>query len=74
MLRLLNHLLTNSAGLYYLTIPSVTTTTAGLITPQQLGSLINSSSVRTVWVGTEQEYEAIATKDVNTEYNIIESV
>ena len=74
VLRLLNHLLTNSAGLYYLTIPSVTTTTAGLITPQQLGSLINSSSVRTVWVGTEQEYEAIATKDTNTEYNIIESV
>lgn len=25
-----------------------------------------------VWVGTQAQYEAITTKDANTEYNIIE--
>ena len=74
VLRMLNPLLDTNGGLYSLIIPSVTNNTAGVLTAQQFGNLVNSSSVKNIWVGTQVEYDAIVTKDANTEYNIIESV
>lgn len=38
------------------------------------GEVIVSTSVRTVVVLTQAQYDALATKDTNTEYNIIENV
>lgn len=35
---------------------------------------IKSESVRTIVVLTQAQYDALTTKDTNTEYNIIESV
>lgn len=39
-----------------------------------LDKLIRSTSVRTVVTLTQAQYDALTTKDANTEYNIIESV
>jgi hypothetical protein len=35
---------------------------------------IASASVSTIWTGTQAEYDAITTKDVNTLYFIVEAV
>ena len=43
-------------------------------TVSELNNLVHSNSVRNVVVLTQAQYDALATKDGNTEYNIIESV
>ena len=35
---------------------------------------VSSASVSTIWTGTQDEYDAITTKDVNTLYFIVEAV
>jgi len=32
---------------------------------------VTGGSIKTLWVGTQAEYDAIAVKDANTEYNIV---
>ena len=39
-----------------------------------LNNLVHSTAVRNVVVLTQAQYDALTTKDANTEYNIIESV
>lgn len=34
-------------------------------------NLVTGGIVKTIWVGTQAEYDAITTKDANTEYNIV---
>lgn len=38
-----------------------------------LTAYVTSTSVKTIWVGTQAQYDAITVKDPNTEYNIIEA-
>lgn len=107
ILRLLNPLLKNSRGLYQLTLPAATTSTAGTMSAtdktkldgieasaqqnvqpdwnqsdssaddyikNKPTNLVVSTSVRTIVTLTQADYDALTTKDANTEYNIIESV
>jgi len=32
---------------------------------------LTGGSIKTLWVGTQAQYDAIATKDANTQYNIV---
>lgn len=34
---------------------------------------VSGAVVKSIWVGTQAQYDAIATKDINTEYNIVEA-
>ena len=34
-------------------------------------TLVTGVGIQSIWVGTQAQYDAIATKDANTQYNIV---
>ena len=52
----------------FLSIPNVTASPTFVET---VNNPMSGGFIKTIWVGTQAQYDAIATKDANTEYNIV---